>query len=186
MWGSTASTLASSPVRPIESSPAAAQHLCVTALALDDVDHHLLDLLQQDASRTLRDLGEEVGLSPSAVLRRMQRYRASGLLSRTVAVLDPGHAPEVVLAVCLVTIQEDSPELGRVFRRRLLDAPEVQQAYEVSGDYDYVVVLATVGTGHQNQVAKRLFQQDPNVKRYTTLFVLDPVRTGSAIPIRRP
>ncbi|MFC4001117.1 Lrp/AsnC family transcriptional regulator [Prauserella oleivorans] len=158
----------------------------MAALTLDDLDHHLLDLLQRDASRTLRDLGEEVGLSPSAVLRRVRRYRTSGLLSHTVAVLDPRHAPEVVLAVCLVTIQEDSPEHGRLFRRRLLEAPEVQQAYEVSGDYDYVVVLATVGTGHQNEIAKRLFQQDPNVKRYTTLFVLDPLRTGSAIPTRRP
>ncbi|MCR3718539.1 DNA-binding transcriptional regulator, Lrp family [Prauserella flava] len=153
---------------------------------LDDVDHDLLALLQRDASRTLRDLGDEVGLSPSAVLRRVQRYRSAGLLSHNVAVLDPRHVPEVILSVCLVTIEDDTPEEGRRYRARLLEAPEVQQAYEVSGDYDYVVVLACVGMRHENEVAKRLFQQDPNVKRYTTLFVLDPVRTGVAVPTREP
>ncbi|MBB3665068.1 DNA-binding Lrp family transcriptional regulator [Prauserella sediminis] len=155
-------------------------------LMLDDVDHDLLALLQRDASRTLRDLGDEVGLSPSAVLRRVQRYRSAGLLSHNVAVLDPRHVPEVILSVCLVTIEDDTPEEGRRYRARLLEAPEVQQAYEVSGDYDYVVVLACVGMRHENEVAKRLFQQDPNVKRYTTLFVLDPVRTGVAVPTREP
>lgn len=158
----------------------------MTVPALDDVDHDLLGLLQRDASRTLRELGESVGLSPSAVLRRIRRYRDGGLLSRTVAVLDPGQLPEVVLAICLVTIGDDTPEHGREFRRRLREAPEVQQAYDVSGDYDYVVVLATFGMRHKNEVAKRLFQQDPNVKRYTTLFVLDPVSTGNALPTRRP
>ncbi|MBB3051330.1 DNA-binding Lrp family transcriptional regulator [Prauserella isguenensis] len=155
-------------------------------LRLDDLDHDLLALLQRDASRTLRDLGDEVGLSPSAVLRRVQRYRCAGLLSHNVAVLDPRHVPEVILAVCLVTIEDDTPEEGRRYRERLLEVPEVQQAYEVSGDYDYVVVLACVGMRRENEVAKRLFQQDPNVKRYTTLFVLDPVRTGSALPTRGP
>lgn len=173
-------------VRPIENRPGPTQNHCVSALQLDDVDHDLLALLQRDASRTLRDLGEDVGLSPSAVLRRVQRYRSAGLLSHNVAVLDPRHVPEVILAVCMVTIEDDTPEEGRRYREQLLAVPEVQQAYEVSGDYDYVVVLACVGMRRENEVAKRLFQQDPNVKRYTTLFVLDPVRTGFTLPTRGP
>jgi Lrp/AsnC family transcriptional regulator, leucine-responsive regulatory protein len=58
--------------------------------ALDALDVDLLNLLQRDAGRTLRELGDDVGLSPSAVHRRIARYEAAGLIARRVAVLDRG------------------------------------------------------------------------------------------------
>lgn len=163
------------------------QDFCVPKkpeLVLDDTDHHLLDELQTDAGRTLRELGEIVGLSPSAVQRRMERYRGSGLLARTAAVLDPKFSRDLVFAVCLVATERESKRLHEAFQRRLLAAPEVQQVYAVYGEWDYVVVLATSGMAHHKEVSERLLTDAPNVRRYSTLFVLDPIRTGSAIPTR--
>lgn len=153
-------------------------------MKLDEIDHLLLDELQADAGRTLRELGEVVGLSPSAVQRRMERYRDSGLLARTAAVLNPKATPDLVIAVCLVAVERESPRLHEAFQRRVLAAPEVQQVYTVYGAWDYVVVLTTTGMSHHNEVAGRLFTEASNVRRYSTLFVLDPVRTGAAIPTR--
>lgn len=152
-------------------------------LVLDDTDHHLLNELQTDAGRTLRALGEIVGLSPSAVQRRVERYRSTGLLARTTAVLDPRFSPDLILAVCLVAMERESRRLHEAFQRRLLAAPEVQQLYDVYGEWDYVVVLAASGMAHHNEVSERLLMDAPNVRRYTTLFVLNPIRTGSAVPI---
>lgn len=154
----------------------------MTDLTLDETDHRLLDELQADAGRTLRQLGDLVGLSPSAVQRRIGRYRTSGLLSRTAAVLDPALSPNLVLAVCLVKVERESRRLHEVFQRRLLAAPEVQQVYSVYGEWDYVVVLATSGMAHHNEASERLLTDAPNVRRYSTLFVFEPIRTGSAIP----
>jgi len=151
-------------------------------LVLDDTDHRLLDELQTDAGRTLRALGEVVGLSPSAVQRRMARYRASGLIARTTAVLDPKYSPDLVFAVCLVAVERESQRLHDAFQRRLLAAPEVQQLYVVYGEWDYVVMLVTSGMAHHNEVSERLLTQAPNVRNYRTQFVLDAVRTGSSIP----
>lgn len=153
-------------------------------MKLDEIDHLLLDELQADAGRTLRELGEVVGLSPSAVQRRMDRYRASGLLARTTAVLDPKASHDLVFAVILVAMERESSRLHDAFRRRLLAAPEVQQMYSVYGEWDYVVVLATSGMAHHNEVSARLFSDAPNIRRYSTQFVLDHIRTGSAIPAR--
>ncbi|WP_073480789.1 Lrp/AsnC family transcriptional regulator [Streptoalloteichus hindustanus] len=151
---------------------------------LDELDHRLLALLQEDSGRTLGDLGEAVGLSASAVQRRVERYRASGILARCVAVLEPRHGLDVLLAVCLVTLERESSHAHEEFRSRLLAAPEVQQLYNVAGDTDYVVVLATTGMAHHREVADRLLKDSPNVLRYSTMFVLDPVRTGSVLPTR--
>lgn len=155
-------------------------------LALDDIDHELLDLLQRDSGRTLRELGDLVSLSPSAVQRRIDRYRKHGLLARQVALLDPTRLPTVLLAVCLVTLERESSRHHHAFRKRLLAASEVQQIYDVSGDWDYVVILACSGMAHHTEVADRLFNEAPNVRRYTTLFVLDPILTGTVIPTRAP
>lgn len=154
------------------------------ALTYDEIDHRLLHELQRDASRSLRVLGALVGLSASAVQRRLARYRSARVLQRTVAVLDPRRTADVVLAIVLVTLDRESTAHHEAFKRRLTDSSEVQQAYAVSGDWDYVVVLATTTMARHATVADRMFKDAPNVKKYTTMFVLDPVRTGSYIPTR--
>jgi DNA-binding Lrp family transcriptional regulator len=151
---------------------------------LDEIDHLLLDELQSDASRTLRELGEAVGLSPSAVQRRIERYRNSGLLARTAAVLDPKASHDLVVAVILVSVERESVRLNGAFQRRLLAAPEVQQLYVCYGEWDYVVVLTASGLAHHNEISERLFNQDSNIRRFSTMLVLNPLRTGSAIPAR--
>ncbi|TDV46350.1 Lrp/AsnC family transcriptional regulator [Actinophytocola oryzae] len=153
-------------------------------MKLDEIDHLLLDELQTDAGRTLRELGEIVGLSPSAVHRRMERYRESGLLARIAAVLDPKAGHDLVMAVVLVAVERESPRLHGSFRRRMLAAPEVQQLYDCYGEWDYVVVLTTSGMAHLNELSERLFNAAPNVRRFTTMLVLNPIRTGMAIPTR--
>ncbi len=171
---------------PLVNFPAPTQNCCVPkpALALDDVDHELLGLLQRDSGRTLRELGDLVGLSPSAVQRRIDRYRRHGVLARQVALLDPRQLPTVLLALWLVTLERESGQHHHAFRERVLAVDEVQQVYDVSGDWDYVVIVACSGMAHHTEVANRLFHDAPNVRRYTTLFVLDPVRTGGVLPTR--
>ncbi|GLZ38642.1 Lrp/AsnC family transcriptional regulator [Actinokineospora sp. NBRC 105648] len=148
---------------------------------LDDLDHQLLALLQDDCDRTLRDLGDLVGLSPSAVQRRLERLKSAGVLTRRVAVVDV----PVLRAICLVSLDQESTAAHRRFRESVLAAPEVQQCYNVSGDHDYVVVLTTTGMEHHVAVADRVLKDAPNIRRYSTMFVLDPLRTGSAVPTRR-
>ncbi|HVK25781.1 MAG TPA: Lrp/AsnC family transcriptional regulator [Actinokineospora sp.] len=153
-------------------------------LSLDETDHRLLALLQQDSGRTLAEFGELVSLSPSAVQRRIDRYRRAGLIDREIAVLDPGKV-DALIAVCLVSFAKESKALHAAFRRKLLAAPEVQQLYSVSGDTDYVVVLASTGMAHHREAAERLFTDAPNIQRYSTMFVLDPVRASLSLPTER-
>ena len=114
----------------------------------------------------------------------MERYRAGGLLARTTAVLDPRASHDLVMAVVLVAVERESPRLLEALQRRLLAAPEVQQLYVCYGEWDYVVVLTASGMAQHNEISHRLFAQAPNIRKYTTMLVVDPLRTGSAIPAR--
>ncbi len=151
-------------------------------LVLDEFDHKLLELLQRDASATLSALGEAVGLSPSAVQRRMTRYRQEGLM-RQVAVLDP-NALGSTLAAVWVTMERESAERHAAFHARVRAAPEVQQCYTLAGEWDYLVILATTGVAHCRQVVDRLFLEEGNIKRYDTHLVFDVVKHGLELPTR--
>jgi len=154
-------------------------------LQLDEFDHRLLELLQRDAAMTLAALGEKVGLSPSAVQRRIKRYRASGLM-RQVAVLDPALLGNVTQAVVLVALERESARHHAALYARIRNASEVQQCYVLAGEWDYLVILATTGLAHTREVAERLFAGDDNLKRYETRMVFEPVKQGLALPTRPP
>ena len=159
--------------------------MAVTPLALDEFDHRLLDLLQRDASMTLTALGERVGLSPSAVQRRIKRYRTGGLL-RLVGVLDANALPATTLATVWVTMERDTLRAHTAFRTRMRGAPEVQQCYALAGEWDYLVLLVASSVAHYREVAERLFVDEGNVKRYETRLVFDTVKQGLALPTRAP
>jgi DNA-binding Lrp family transcriptional regulator len=167
----------------IDHSCAGTQYFCMAnrVLPLDDFDHRLLGLLQRDASATLATLGDAIGLSPSAVQRRIARYRRHGLL-RQVAVLDPAAFPATTLAAVLVTMERDTLRLHTAFRARMRAAPEVQQCYAIAGEWDYLVLLAAGSVTPYRQVAERLFVDEGNVKRYETRMVFDVVKHGLELP----
>lgn len=150
---------------------------------LDEFDHRLLELLQRDAGVTLTALGEAVGLSPSAVQRRIKRYRETGLM-RQIAVLNPALLGNVTLATVLVALERESARHSAALHARLRAAPEVQQCYVLAGEWDYLVILATTGVAHTREVAERLFGGDDNLKRYETRMVFEPVKLGLALPTR--
>jgi Lrp/AsnC family transcriptional regulator, leucine-responsive regulatory protein len=157
--------------------------MSVHPIPLDDFDHRLLELLQRDAAVTLTTLGDAVGLSASAVQRRITRYRKHGLL-RQVAVLDPNALPATTLATVLVTMERDTLRLHSAFRARMRAAAEVQQCYAIAGEWDYLVILAASSVAHYREVAERLFVDEGNVKRYETRLVFDTVKLGLTLPTR--
>jgi DNA-binding Lrp family transcriptional regulator len=160
------------------------QYYCVTAADnFDAIDRKLLTLVQQDAARPLHEIGDVVGLSPSAVQRRLARYRASGIITRQVAVLDPDAVPGTIVACVLVTLERESTDLHTGFRKRLGEVPEVQQCYDLAGERDYLIIIAAHGMSRCREVVDGLFMDAPNVKHYTTHFVFEVVKASLAIPV---
>jgi Lrp/AsnC family leucine-responsive transcriptional regulator len=151
--------------------------------ALDTIDRKLLTLLQQNSARSLYELGDVVGLSPSAVQRRLKRYRSTGLIAKEIAVLNAEAIPGRLLACVLVTLERESRKLHSGFQERMRITPEVQQCYDVSGEWDYLVLLVANGMPHCRSVIEELFLGAPNIKRYSTLFVYNVVKLDLRVPL---
>lgn len=158
--------------------PARVQKSCVT---LDEIDHRLLDLVQADAARPLHELGDAIGLSPSAVQRRLTRLRAAGVIRAEVAVLDPETLGAGMTSVILVALIDDDEKHHTGFRERMLAEHRVQHCYSIVGHWDYVVVLLTPDLKANRHLSRRLF--DKHVKRFETLPAFEVIKSSQAVPV---
>jgi Lrp/AsnC family leucine-responsive transcriptional regulator len=157
-------------------------HRHARAPALDAFDRRLIDLLQRDNTAPLRELGAAVHLSVPAVQRRLQRLRESGVIAADVSVADPASLGRPLTVVVEVELESHRRELVDAAKRRFVETPEIQQCYYVTGEADFVIVLTAGSMAEYEQLARRLFYGDVNVRRFRTLVVMDRVKVSLAVP----
>jgi DNA-binding Lrp family transcriptional regulator len=166
-------------------------HLCAILLQIhfnqpyadrmDKIDQKLLNLMQRDASRTNVEMADEVGLSPSSCLRRVQRLHKSGIIDRIVAILNPSKAGRGIKAWVTVELKLH----GELHMRRFLDLASaeaaVTQAYAVTGEADVVLMLRLRDMEEFDALCERLFRDQTNVARFFTMVVIRTAKEETAI-----
>ena len=150
---------------------------------LDRFDRQLLNLLQEDAAQTAERLAEQVGLSPSAIQRRIRRLREQGVIERDVAVVDPSKLDRPTLFIASLQVESERPELLTRFKEWLVRQSHVQQAFDVTGEADFVLVITAPSIEGYEAFMSRLMQEHPNVKRFLTNVALSVLKRGLTIPI---
>ena len=136
----------------------------------DEIDRRLLDLLQDDASRTNQALAEAAGVSPATALRRVRRLTETGVIERQVALLAPRLFDEGLTAITEVSLDRQGAELLDAFEARATAEAGVQQCYRVSPGPDFVLVAWVADMADWNALVQRLFTQDANVRNVKTYF----------------
>jgi Lrp/AsnC family transcriptional regulator, leucine-responsive regulatory protein len=109
---------------------------------VDPVDRKLLALLAEDATLSYAELGRRLNLSPPAVHERARRLRETGVIRRTVAVLDPDLVGKPLLAF----VHVDTEGWGKTpAMMRLAGLPEVEEVHAVTGDACLILKVRTAG-----------------------------------------
>jgi len=150
---------------------------------LDRFDRHLLNLVQEDAGQTAERLAEQVALSPSAIQRRLRRLREAGVIERETAVVDPRKVGRPTFFIASVQIERERPELLVQLRSWLAGQAQVQQAFYVTGEADFVLVVTAADTESYDALMARLIAENPNVRRFTTSVALGVVKRGLTVPV---
>lgn len=157
---------------------------------IDEADLRLLDLLQNDASRSNQALAELAHLSPPTSLRRVKRLRALGLIEREVAVLQPDQLAALIghglTALVEITLERQGAEQLEAFEARVLPEPAVQQCYRVSPGPDFVLVVFCTDMPAYLALAQRLFTSDANVRNIKAFFSLKRAKFDPRVPLLQP
>ena len=110
-----------------------------SARGLDKLDRHILRILQQDGRISMKDLGEQVGLSITPCIERVKRMERDGVITGYHAKVNPAALGAKLLVFVEITLNQKSASAFEQFRREVLQIPEVQECHLVSGDFDYLI-----------------------------------------------
>lgn len=150
---------------------------------LDRFDRRLLALVQRDAAQTAEALAERIGLSASAVQRRLKRLRETGVILGEIAMVDPLKVGKPSFFLAALEIERERPELVARLRQWLAAEEQVQQVYYVTGTADFVLVVVAPDVGAYDALMSRLMADNPNVRRFTTNVALGVGKRGLFVPI---
>ncbi len=153
------------------------------AMELDRFDRQLLNLVQQDCGQTADRLAEHVALSPSAIQRRLRRLRESGVIERESAIVDPRAVGRPTLFIVSLQVERERPDLMAQLRKWLAAQEHVQQAFYVTGEADFVLVVTAPDAETYDALMGRLVSENPNVARFTTNVAMSVVKRGLTIPV---
>ena len=154
---------------------------------LDKLDKAILRCLQQNGRETYDLVGEKVGLSPSAVLRRVKRLEEAGVIDRYVALVKPESVGLGLTAYLNVRLEKHTESHKRnpmdVFRVSVQSWPEVVECAALTGDMDYLLRVLVRDMAHYSRFIMDTLLKHPSVQDCKTSFVLDRVKTTTAVPL---
>ena len=156
----------------------------MTSHKIDALDVKILQALQEDASRSVAETADLVGLSKNACWRRIRQLEESGTIGKKVVQIDPqaiGLGVTVFVSVC--TSQHDEDWL-RQFREGLKAIPEVVEFYRLSGDVDYLVKVLVSDIADYDRVYKKLIAVAP-LRDVSSSFAMETIKATSALPLDR-
>ncbi|SFN95089.1 Lrp/AsnC family transcriptional regulator, leucine-responsive regulatory protein [Bradyrhizobium sp. Rc3b] len=152
----------------------------------DQIDARILEVVQENNRLTSEVIGEMVGLSATACQRRLKRLRSDGIIEGDVAIVSPKAVGRPIQMLVLVTLERERADIIDKFKKAIKSSAEVVNGFYVTGDADFVVYISARSMDDYEQFTRRFFYQNPDIKGFKTMVILDRVKAGFAVPIEIP
>lgn len=155
--------------------------------ALDKLDRQILRQLQANGRATYDEVAEAVGLSASAVLRRVRRLEDAGVISRYAALVAPERVGLGLTAYINVRLEKHTEHHKRTpmdaFRAAVQAWPEVVECAALTGEMDFLLRVVVADMAHYSRFIMDTLLKHPSVQDCKTSFVLDHVKATTALPL---
>jgi len=145
------------------------------AAELDRTDRRILKLLQNDATLSNVALAEQVNLSPAACLRRVEKLKRDGVISRVVAHLDPEQLQAGMVVLIGVVLDRSTPESFAAFEEAAQKVSGCMECHVVTGEFDYFMLVRTRDSHSFNRLHAEQLLYLPGVRQIRSFMGLRQV-----------
>lgn len=145
------------------------------AAELDRTDRRILKLLQDDATLSNVALAEQVNLSPAACLRRVEKLKRDGVISRVVAHLDPEQLQAGMVVLIGVVLDRSTPESFAAFEEAAQKVSGCMECHVVTGEFDYFMLVRTRDSQSFNRLHAEQLLYLPGVRQIRSFMGLRQV-----------
>lgn len=151
--------------------------------SFDRIDARIMRLVQENNRLTSDEIGDRIGLSATAVQRRLKKLRKNKTIEGDVSIISPKAVGRPVSMLVLVSLARDRADVIDRIKRALRQNADVMSAYCVTGEADFVLVVTATDMEGYERFTRRFLYEDPDIKGFKTLVVLDRVKVGFSLPI---
>lgn len=150
---------------------------------LDSFDRAILTIVQEDATLSYADIGERAHLSASATLRRVQRMKDDGTIIATRAIVEAERVGQPLRILVEVSLENEHAATLERTKQALIDDPQVQQCFYVTGDADLFAILTMPNMSAYKSFTDRHFVGNANIKKFKTSIVMEQVKQTTVYPL---
>ena len=149
---------------------------------MDSTDRKILNLLQTDASLTVKQIAQQIALSVTPCWKRIQKLEQNGFIRARVALLDPKKVnASVTVFMAIKTDQHTSDWIER-FNREVSQLPEVMEIYRMSGEIDYLLRVVVSSIEAHDAFYKKLIDRI-ELANVTSSFAMEQIKYTTALPV---
>ena len=159
-----------------------AVHVLEPNRRLDAIDRKILTVLQEDASLSVAEIGDRVGLSSTPCWKRIQRLEADGVILRRVALVDQNKIGLGISVFVSVESGDHSEGWLKKFAEAVSAMPEVMEFYRMAGDVDYMLRVVVADMQSYDVFYKKLIGA-VSLKNVTSRFAMEKIKSVTALPI---
>lgn len=152
-------------------------------IALDQIDRKILNLMQKDASMSVAELADRVGLSQSPCWRRIQRLRQEGVIIGQVTLLDRASVGLNAQIFAQVRLSAKGRENIEEFSRAIHQFDEVLDCYVTLGATDFILrIVASDINAYEKFFFDRL-SRVPGIQEINSMVALSEIKSTTALPL---
>ncbi|GGI34519.1 MULTISPECIES: Lrp/AsnC family transcriptional regulator [Bradyrhizobium] len=152
----------------------------------DRIDARILEIVQKNNRLTSEVIGEMAGLSPTACQRRLKRLRSEGIIESDVSIVSARAVGRPIQMLVLVNLERERSDIIDKFKKAIKTSSEVVNGFYVTGDADFVLYITARTMEDYELFTRRFFYENPDIKGFKTMVIMDRVKSGFAVPIEMP
>ncbi len=150
---------------------------------LDNINTRILRALQQNGRLQNNELAQEVGLSNSACLRRVNLLEHNGFINKYTAILDPKKLNCGLTVYALGSFFEEDIKQRERFMFEMKLIPQITECHLMAGDYDFILKLQVADLDEFYACKKKYLTKELGIKNLKTEIILKTVKNTTELPL---
>lgn len=145
-------------------------------IVLDKTDITILNLLQQNAKMTVKEIAAKVHLSVTPVHERIKRLENTGVIKQYAALLDHNKVKKSLMVICYVSLKEHNKTAGTKFIKMIHALPEIIECYNISGEFDFMLKVVAENMDAYYHFHVNKLSMSENIGNVQSVFVMGIVK----------
>ncbi len=148
---------------------------------MNRIDRVILSQLQADATLSVGELAEVVGISKSACWRRIKKLQSEGVINKQVTLLNAAAVDLSLTVFISIRTNQHNEKWAKQFRAVVRDIPGILEVYRMGGELDYLIKAVVKDMPDYDKLYQQLIQA--NLFDVTSNFVMEEIKHTTELPI---